>query len=605
MKKILSILILLSGFVYSQQPGTLLKPSAINGYTTNGKVLITANDGTYNGVPTWQTKTLFLKNTVKSNTLTTNYIPKAIGSDSLGNSTITENGGFIRFNSPTLSNENVYVKWGKKLIFNKIDSTELFRLWSDYSTNTFCGLESGAVNNYVGGGVDNTFYGYVTGQNNTTGSANSFFGKRAGQNNTTASDNSFFGAGAGQNNITGGLNSYFGYHAGVNSLSSNNAMFGAEAGSTNTTGSGLTFIGKGSGFNNQTGNGLTFVGFNSGISNTTGNNSTHLGTQSGYSNTDGSLNCYIGAYSGYGNVHGNYNTSLGTYAGYSVLGDKNVFIGFQAGQNETGSNKLYVDVSSTSTPLLGGDFATRSLTKNGNEIATTNQLPVITASTGIIVSGTTPNYTISATTQTTGLASTTSPTITSPTFSTSSTYSYATANTVPIINSSKQLVSSSTTTTQLSYLDATSSIQTQLDGKLLSTKERLLTIGGFASFSPADATTYYFGEYLSVTGASLQNTFKFQFNDNFTITKVIIELRCSVNASNESVAFYLRESATTDNTITTSLDMSTIGANTNKVFVYTPTISVSSGLNYEFKIVTPAWVTNPTVFIGVVKLYGY
>lgn len=41
-----------------------------------------------------------------------------------------------------------------------------------------------------------------------------------------------------------------------------------------------------------------------------------------------------------------------------------------------------------------------------------------------------------------------------------------TADTVPYLNASKQLVSSGVTPTQLSYLDATSSIQTQLDSKL-------------------------------------------------------------------------------------------------------------------------------------------
>jgi len=53
MKKILSILLLISYFGIAQQPGTLLKPSAINGYTTNGKVLVTASQGTITGVPTW------------------------------------------------------------------------------------------------------------------------------------------------------------------------------------------------------------------------------------------------------------------------------------------------------------------------------------------------------------------------------------------------------------------------------------------------------------------------------------------------------------------------------------------------------------------------
>ncbi len=48
------------------------------------------------------------------------------------------------------------------------------------------------------------------------------------------------------------------------------------------------------------------------------------------------------------------------------LGDKNVFIGTSAGYNETGSNKLYIDNSSTSSPLIYGDFGTADLTINGD-----------------------------------------------------------------------------------------------------------------------------------------------------------------------------------------------------------------------------------------------
>ncbi len=46
---------------------------------------------------------------------------------------------------------------------------------------------------------------------------------------------------------------------------------------------------------------------------------------------------------------------------------------------------------------LAHDFKGVSMKYNGNQVATTNQLPVLTGSTGITVSGTTPNYTISAT----------------------------------------------------------------------------------------------------------------------------------------------------------------------------------------------------------------
>lgn len=53
MKKILTSLILISFSAFAQQTGTLIKPSSINGYTVNGKVLITATQSSITGVPTW------------------------------------------------------------------------------------------------------------------------------------------------------------------------------------------------------------------------------------------------------------------------------------------------------------------------------------------------------------------------------------------------------------------------------------------------------------------------------------------------------------------------------------------------------------------------
>jgi hypothetical protein len=43
-----------------------------------------------------------------------------------------------------------------------------------------------------------------------------------------------------------------------------------------------------------------------------------------------------------------------------------VFLGYRAGHNETGSNRLYLANSSTSSPLIYGDFATDALTVNGS-----------------------------------------------------------------------------------------------------------------------------------------------------------------------------------------------------------------------------------------------
>ena len=48
------------------------------------------------------------------------------------------------------------------------------------------------------------------------------------------------------------------------------------------------------------------------------------------------------------------------------MGSGNVFLGYEAGYNETGSNTLYIANSDTSSPLIYGDFGTGEVTINGN-----------------------------------------------------------------------------------------------------------------------------------------------------------------------------------------------------------------------------------------------
>ena len=58
-------------------------------------------------------------------------------------------------------------------------------------------------------------------------------------------------------------------------------------------------------------------------------------------------------------------TALGTGAGNSDS-QSSVFLGSSAGQNETGSNKFYVDNTNTSSPLIYGEFDNDYLKVNGN-----------------------------------------------------------------------------------------------------------------------------------------------------------------------------------------------------------------------------------------------
>ncbi len=56
---------------------------------------------------------------------------------------------------------------------------------------------------------------------------------------------------------------------------------------------------------------------------------------------------------------------MGYQAGYYTTGHGNVFLGYNAGFDKTGSEKLYIDSTSTSSLLLWSDFSYNILTVNG------------------------------------------------------------------------------------------------------------------------------------------------------------------------------------------------------------------------------------------------
>lgn len=119
----------------------------------------------------------------------------------------------------------------------------------------------------------------------------------------------------------------------------------------------------------------------------TGIRNSYLGHSALFNVSSGSLNTASGFYSQYWNSTGSSNTSVGAYtstnirtggsnvhigyeAGYnngSILGAASgqVMIGAGAGKNDTTSNKLYIENSTSSTPLIIGDFAVDTLRING------------------------------------------------------------------------------------------------------------------------------------------------------------------------------------------------------------------------------------------------
>jgi hypothetical protein len=191
-----------------------------------------------------------------------------------------------------------------------------------------------------------------------------------GSSEGDANSNVYYGTGAGSslNAIVGGgfNNSFFGYNAGYNTGNGDsNTFIGWYSGYTNTYGDFNTFLGRNSGYYNTLGDYNTFLGYKAGNSNTTGCYNTFVGYYTGHSNTTAYSNTFIGLYAGYNNTTGKLNTYVGKDAGYNSNGEFNVFIGNEAGHNETGSNKLYIENSETSSPLIYGEFDNNIVSING------------------------------------------------------------------------------------------------------------------------------------------------------------------------------------------------------------------------------------------------
>jgi hypothetical protein len=196
--------------------------------------------------------------------------------------------------------------------------------------NTFYGIGAGAS---ITTGVSDTFIGVNAGQYNTAGGWNTFLGDSAGASNTTGDNNTFLGNLAGASNTTGYDNTFIGTTAGVNNTTgTSNIFLGESAGNRNTTGSSNTILGAFAGFYNTTGYDNTFIGLNAGVSNTTGYSNTFIGLNAGNKNT---------------------------------TGNGNTFIGNEAGLFEVSSNKLYIDNSDTSDPLIYGEFDNNIVNING------------------------------------------------------------------------------------------------------------------------------------------------------------------------------------------------------------------------------------------------
>lgn len=198
-----------------------------------------------------------------------------------------------------------------------------------------------------------------------TTSSNIIIGKDAGLEAMSGTDN----IGIGNNSLSSITSGNYNVGIGRLSLSSattgdRNFGLGDSALKTVSTGSDNTSVGSAT-LELYDGSQSIAIGAFALTALESGNNNTAIGFSSGISSTTGNDNTFIGASSGYANETGNDNVMVGFESGLSSTGSRNVFLGFRAGRNETGDDRLYIENTNSSSPLVFGNFAADTLRVNG------------------------------------------------------------------------------------------------------------------------------------------------------------------------------------------------------------------------------------------------
>lgn len=203
--------------------------------------------------------------------------------------------------------------------------------------------------------------------------------------------------------------------------------------------------------------------------------------------------------------------------------------------------------------------------------------------------------------------------------------SQETASRIAIVDASKNIKSADTTTypslTELTYVKGvTSDIQTQINTKVTSggalgtpssgtltncTGLPLSGVVGYegytlftsgASFTPADATTYYIGvPNMQALPSTTANATRMTIPKAGTIKRIDYYTTTGGTAgSTETSTVSFRLNNTTDTTISNAVITSggaTIATFSNNAL----SIAVAEGDTFEIKWVTPSWATNPTI----------
>jgi hypothetical protein len=119
----------------------------------------------------------------------------------------------------------------------------------------------------------------------------------------------------------------------------------------------------------------------------------------------------------------------------------------------------------------------------------------------------------------------------------------------------------------------------------------VLTGGIATSFSPADATTYFFGVWENAAPNTVGGFRRIYIQRAGIVTACHVTIAGAGTGTAETSTMSLRLNNTSDSTISSSI----VTNGSIQVFSNTSmSISVAIGDYLEFKWVTPTWATNPT-----------
>jgi hypothetical protein len=298
----------------------------------------------------------------------------ALGSKALYSNTLGYNNTALGYNALNTNSQG---------FFNTAVGNAAMIANTNGNSNTAIGNEALSTNTI---GHQNTAVGLSALKANTEGNQNIAIGSGSLQGNTTGNSNTALGYTAlrfnetGFNNVAIGTRSLFNninhsdlvavgdsalYNNGVGAVFLEDATFntaiGAKAMQSNTTGYYGTAVGYKALMKNTTGRFNTAMG-HSALQNLSTHSSANAAFGQGalFTQTGGNgANTAIGVQSLAFITTGNSNTALGWRSGFSnQVGEKNIYIGPEAGYYETGSNKLFIENSNAdaNNALIYGEF---------------------------------------------------------------------------------------------------------------------------------------------------------------------------------------------------------------------------------------------------------